>query len=402
VIDVDLLSPASFAHGQPHDQFAWLRAKDPVHWHLEPGADGFWAITRYRDVKAVGRDPTTFSSTPTVMIQDDGGVVDVGEHQMMLMADPPRHTALRKVVASEFLPKAARAMRPRIEQLAARIVDDVIDVGACDLVTDIAGLMPSYVIADMFGIPHEDGVALYSLTEAIHAAPESQAPGAGMAAVLEMFNYARATWEARRAEPADDLATLIAHAAIDGDELDVIDFNMFFLLLIDAGGDTTRNLVAGGLDALFAHPDQLAWLIEGLDTRLATAVEELLRWVSPVVYMRRTAQRDTELAGVRIAAGQKVVMYYGSANRDPDVFGPTAGQLDLARTPNEHVAFGGGGPHYCLGSHIARVEIHALFREVLTRLVDLRPTAASEWLPSTFISGPKHLPITFRGRSRPG
>jgi cytochrome P450 len=393
---VDLLSPASFAHGQPHDQFAWLRTHDPVHWHPEPGADGFWALTRYRDVKAVGRDPSTFSSTPTIMISDTDGTLDLGDHQMMLMADPPRHTGLRKVVASEFIPKAAKAMRPRIERLATRIIDGVTNDGACDLVTDIAGLMPSYVIADMLGIPPDDGVALYALTEAIHAAPESQEAGAAMAAILEMFDYASGVWEARRAEPADDLATLIAHAAIDGNELDLIDFNLFFLLLIDAGGDTTRNLVAGGLDALFGHPAQLTWLTKDLDARLARAVEELLRWVSPVVYMRRTAQRDTELDGHQIAAGQKVVMYYGAANRDPDMFGPTADELELARTPNDHVAFGGGGPHFCLGAHIARVEINALLRELLARLVDLRPTGPTEWLPSTFISGPKHLPISFR------
>jgi cytochrome P450 len=215
-------------------------------------------------------------------------------------------------------------------------------------------------------------------------------------AVIEMFNYANRVWEERRAEPTDDLASLIAHASIDGDELDLIDFNLFFLLLIDAGGDTTRNLVAGGLDALFAHPDQLAWLTADLDARLAPAIEELLRWVSPVVYMRRTAQRDTEVRGVPIAAGQKVVMYYGSANRDPEEFGPTAGVLDLARTPNNHVAFGGGGPHFCLGAHIARVEIHALLRELLTRCGDLRPAGETEWLASTFISGPKHLPVTYR------
>jgi cytochrome P450 len=210
-----------------------------------------------------------------------------------------------------------------------------------------------------------------------------------------MFNYANGVWEARRAEPTADLASLIAHATIDGDELDLIDFNLFFLLLIDAGGDTTRNLVAGGIDALFAHPEQLGWLTDDLDARLAPAVEELLRWVSPVVYMRRTAQHDTEIRGVPIAAGQKVVMYYGAANRDPEAFGPTAGVLDLTRTPNDHVAFGGGGPHFCLGAHIARVEIHALLRELLTRLVDLRPAGETEWLPSTFISGPKRLPITY-------
>jgi cytochrome P450 len=411
VIDVDLLSPESFAHGQPHEAFAWLRANDPVHWHPAPvpgndgesaghGGEGFWAVTRYQDVKTVGRDPSTFSSTPTVMIADEGGM-DLGDHQMMLMSDPPRHTALRKTVAAEFIPRAAKAMRPRIEQLATQIIDGVADRPGCDLVTDVAGLMPSYVIADMLGLPLEDGVALYELTEAIHAAPESQAPGAGMAAVIEMFDYGRSVWDARQAEPTGDLASLIAHAEVQGRPLDVVDFNLFFLLLIDAGGDTTRNLVAGGLDALFAHPEQLAWLNDDLDARLPAAVEELLRWVSPVVYMRRTAQHDTSLGGVPIAEGQKVVMYYGSANRDPDAFGPTADRLDLARTPNDHIAFGGGGPHFCLGAHIARIEIHSLLRELLTRLVDLRPTGPTEWLPSTFISGPKHLPITYRAVPAP-
>ena len=398
--DIDLLSPASFAQGQPHDQFAWLRANDPVHWHPEPGAGGFWAITRYSDVKAVGRDPATFSSSPTIMIAD-GEALDLGDHQMMLMSDRPRHTDLRKIVAPQFIPRVAKSMRPRIERLATRIIDDVVDAGACDLVTDVAGLMPSYVIADMLGIPHEDGVALYALTEVIHAAPESQEAGAGMAAISEMFDYASRVWEARRADPRDDLATVIAHAAVNGKELDALDFNLFFLLLIDAGGDTTRNLVAGGLDALFRYPTQLAWLTESLDNRLPSAVEELLRWVSPVVYMRRTAKHDTELGGVPIGAGQKVVMYYGSANRDPDAFGPTADRLDLARVPNDHVAFGGGGPHFCLGSHIARVEIVALLRELLTRLDDLQPTGDVEWIPSTFISGPKHLPISFRPRPAP-
>jgi cytochrome P450 len=395
VTDIALLSPESFAHGQPHDQFAWLRDNDPVHWHPEADGDGFWAVTRYRDVKSIGRDAATFSSIPTIMIPDGEASLEVGDHKMMISTDPPHHTGLRKLVASEFIPKAAKAMRPRIEVLAQRIIDDVIEMGECDLVEDIAGLMPSYVIADMLGIPHDDGVALYRLTETIHAAPESQPAGAAMGAVLEMFNYAREVWERKRAEPADDLATLIALAAVDDHELDLIDFNLFFLLLIDAGGDTTRNLVAGGMDALFAHPDQFDWLTADLDARLGSAVEEMLRWVSPVVYMRRTTTRDTELSGVKISSGEKVVMYYGSANRDADAFGPTADQLDLNRSPNDHVAFGGGGPHFCLGAHIARIEIQALLRELLTRLVDVRPVGATEWLASTFISGPKHLPIQF-------
>jgi cytochrome P450 len=395
---VDLLSPASFANGQPHDQFAWLRKHDPVHWHPEPDGPGFWAVTRYADVKAVGRDAATFSSMPTILIPDAAGL-DTGDHTMMLTMDPPRHTAYRRLIAPDFIPRAARAMRPRIEELARRIVDGAVAKGdgTFDLVEGVAGLMPSYVIADMLGIPHEDGVALYALTEAIHAAPESQAPGAALGAVLEMFNYAREVWERRRAEPADDLATTIAFAQVDGEELDLIDFNLFFLLLVDAGGDTTRNLVAGGMDALFSHPEQRAALAADPDGRLGPAIEELLRWISPVVYMRRTANRDTTLARTSIAAGDKVVMYYGSANRDPEAFGPTVDQLDLGRTPNEHVAFGGGGPHFCLGAHIARIEIAAVLRELLTRLPDLEPAGPTEWLPSTFISGPKHLPVRFSG-----
>jgi len=393
---IDLTAPESFARGQPHDQFRWLRTHDPVHWHPEPDGPGFWAVTRYQDVKAVGRDPGTFSSVPTIMIPDNEGALDAGDHQMMITMDPPDHTGHRKLVSSQFIPRAAKAMRPRIEQLAAQIVDGVVERGECDLVEDIAGLMPSYVIADMLGIPLEDGVALYRLTETIHAAPESRPPGAALGAVLEMFNYARQVWERKREEPGEDLATRIAFASVDDKSLDLIDFNLFFILLIDAGGDTTRNLVAGGLDALFQHPDQLAWLGADCDGRLATAVEELLRWISPVVYMRRTATRDASLAGAAMVAGQKVVMYYGSANRDEEAFGPTADQLDLARSPNDHVAFGGGGPHFCLGAHIARIEIDALLRQVLSRLRELEPAGPTEWLASTFISGPKHLPVRFR------
>src|SRR3954454_20866072 len=270
---IALLDPASFAHGQPHDQFAWLREHDPVHWHDEPeGGPGFWAVTRYDDVKTVGRDAATFSSKPGIMIPDTAGGIEVGDHEMMISADPPVHTGLRKLVAPEFIPRAAKAMRPRIEALAARIIEGVAGRGECDLVADIAGLMPSYVIADMLGIPLDDGVELYGLTEKIHAAPESQEAGAAMGAVLEIFNHAREVGDRKRAEPVDDLATLIATATVDGNELDLIDFNLFFLLLIDAGGDTTRNIVAGGMAALFAHAESLAWLRADLDSRLAFAV----------------------------------------------------------------------------------------------------------------------------------
>ncbi|MBE3199970.1 cytochrome P450 [Frankia sp. CH37] len=392
---MDLLDAASFADGQPHEQFTWLRENDPVHRHAEPDGPGFWAVTRYEDVRSVGRDPATFSSTPSVQIPDvdDGG--SLGDHQMMLMMDPPRHSKYRKLVSPFFVPRSARSLRDRTEALARRIVDDVIERGECDLVEDVAGKMPSYVIADLLGIPLEDGRELYRLTEAVHAAPETVPEGTQLEAGLRMFTYASELQARKRAEPGDDLASHLLAAEVDGHRLDEMDFNLFFMLLIDAGGDTTRQLVGGGVQTLFEHPDERRRLQENLDDRLPLAVEELLRWVSPVVYMRRTATRDTELRGQRIRAGDKVVIYYGAANRDERVFIDPQ-RFDITRSPNEHIAFGGGGPHFCLGSHLARVEIIALMREILVRMPDIEPAGTVTWLESNFISGPRHLPVRFQ------
>jgi cytochrome P450 len=388
---IDLLSATSFANGHPHSEYRWLRDHAPVYRHIEAGGPGFWAITRYDDVKAIGRDPETFSSEPTVMITDETAI-DIAGHKMMLMADPPYHTRLRRIINHEFTPKSAERWRSRIESLCGTIVDAVVDAGECDFMTEIAGEIPSYVVAELMGIPLDDGRRLYQLTETIHAAPESQPPGAGLSAVIEMFNYAHDVAEEKRKAPRADLATKIVQAEVDGRSLDDIDFNLFFLLLVDAGGDTTRNLLGGGLLALFDHPDEHARLQRDLDGLMPTAVEEMLRWVSPVTYMRRSATRAVTLHDVEISEGDKVVMYYGSANRDERAF-TDANRFDVSRRPNEHVAFGGGGPHFCLGAHIARIEIAVMLREVLTRLPELELAGPVEWLASNFISGPKHLPV---------
>jgi cytochrome P450 len=395
---IALLDPASFADGHPHDQYAWLREHDPVHRHPEADGPGFWALTRHADVRYVGRHPQLFSSMPTIMVPDPGPG-DQMNARMMLTMDPPLHGEYRHLVIPSFLPKAVAAMKPRIAELATTIIDAVCERGECDLVEDVAGEMPSFVVAELLGLPLDDGRRLYALTETIHAAPESVPEGAGLAAVMEMFTYAAGVRNARLEHPTDDLASKLAHAEVDGRPFDELDFGMMFLLLVDAGGDTTRNLLAGGMDALFQHPDQLAALKADLDGLLPTAMEELLRWISPVTYMRRTATQDTEIGGQPIAAGDKVVMYYGAANRDPAVFADPD-VLDLRRTPNDHVAFGGGGPHFCLGAHLARIEVDAVLRELLTRLPDLEPTGRTEWLPSVFISGPKHLPVRFTPGAR--
>jgi cytochrome P450 len=392
---IDLLSPSSFAAGQPHDQFAWLRANSPVHWCEEPNGPGFWAVTRYDDVWTVDRDFQAFSSEPTVMIPDPGPEsAAFGPYKMMLMMDPPDHTAFRKLIRSEFTLPAAKLRADRIQALARQIVDAVIEKGEVDFVADVAGEMPSFVIAELMGLPLDDGRELYALTEAIHTAPEAQAPGAGAQAVFKMFEYGSKVMAEKRARPGDDLASRLLAAEVDGRRLDDMEFLLFFLLLIDAGGDTTRNLLSGGLLALMDNPDQLAWLKADLEGRLPSAREELLRYASPVIYMRRTATRDVELAGQRIAAGQKVVMYFGSANRDAAKFDrPEA--LDLSRPDNAQIAFGAGA-HNCLGQHIARIEIDAMLREVLTRMTDFELAAPPEWLASNFISGPRTMPLRFR------
>lgn len=399
--DIDLYDPSSFDGGQPHEQFDWLRANDPVHRHPLPEGGHFFALTRYDDVRAVGKDAATFSSEPTIMIDEPDPSTDMGDHKMMLMADPPLHTRMRRMVSRDFTPAAARALRPRIDELAVRILDEVVERGECDLVADIAGEMPSFVIAELLGIPLDDGRRLYHLTETLHAASSAVGIEAQQAAFGQMFGYAQQVYAEKRERPADDLATLLATGELDGQPVDEVDFFLWFLLLVDAGGDTTRNLVGGGMHALFQHPDQLDALRRDPDELLPTAIEELLRYVSPVVYMRRRATRDTELRGTSIAAGDRVVMYYGAANRDPGVF-ERPHVLDLRRTPNHHLAFGGGGPHFCMGAHLARIEVDALLRQVLSRLDDLAPAGGEQWLASNFINGPTHLPVTFRPGPRTG
>lgn len=392
---IDLLNPTSFSSGQPHDQFAWLRKHSPVHWHEEPGGPGFWAVTRYDDVRAVDRDFQAYSSEPTIMITDPlaeaGGF---GPYKMMLMMDPPDHTAFRKLIRSEFTLPSARLREDRIKALARQIVDAVIDKGECDFVEQVAGEMPSFVIAELMGLPLDDGRELYKLTEVIHTAPEALPPGAGGQAVMKMFEYGSKVIAEKRARPGDDLASRLLAAEVDGRRLDDMEFLLFFLLLVDAGGDTTRNLLSGGLLALMENPVQYAWLMEDLKGRLPTAREELLRYTSPVIYMRRTARHDTVLDGQQVREGQKVVMYFGAANRDPSRF-ERPEVLDLARSGPEHIAFGAGA-HNCLGQHIARIEIDAMLVEVLTRMKDFELAAPVEWLPSNFISGPKHMPVRFR------
>ncbi len=393
-MNIDLWNPDSFAAGHPHAQYDWLRANDPVHFQAEPNGPGYWAVTRYQDVYDVDRNFQAFSSEPTIMIQDaPEGAAGFGPYKMMLMMDPPQHTAFRRLIRQEFTIPTAADKKPRMQELAQRIVDEVIERGECDFVSQVAGEMPSYVIAELMGMPLDDGRELYKLTEAIHTTAGGSPSPDGAVAVFKMFEYGRKLIEEKRARPKDDLATKLLAAEVDGKKLDDVEFLLFFLLLIDAGGDTTRNLLSAGMLALKENPDQHAWLMADLPGRLPSAREELLRWTSPVIYMRRRATRDVEIGGVTLKEGDKAVMYFGAANRDAAKF-ENPHRLDLSRKPNEHIAFG-TGPHGCLGQHIARIEIDAMLTEVLTRMRDFRLAEPPKWLPSNFISGPQTMPVTF-------
>jgi len=393
---LDLLDLAHYAtEGPPHALFRRLRSEDPVHWHPEAGGPGFWALTRHDDVVRVSRDAETFSSSlGGVMVPDSPPEHLAMMRLMMLNMDPPQHTKLRALVNRGFTPRMIERLHVRIAELARQIVELVAPRGTCDFVVDVAGELPSYVIAELMGIPLEDGRRLYELTERMHgAAPTAEGIADAQAAIAEMMSYSAAVRAAKRARPGEDIASALLAAEVDGERLADLEFDMFFMLLINAGGDTTRNLVAGGMLELIRRPDERARLQADL-ALLPSAIEEMLRFCTPVVHFRRTATRDVEIRGRRIAAGQKVVVFYASANRDEAVFADPD-RFDVARSPNDHVAFGGGGTHFCLGANLARLEIRTLLGEVLRRMPDLALAGPVERLRSNFINGPRRMPVRF-------
>jgi len=394
--DIDLVSPTAFAHGHPWAQYAWLREHAPVFRHQFPDGEDFWALTKYEDIRTVSRQPWLFSSyAKGTMVGDPDEMGLIASRQMMLNMDPPQHDRFKLLVSRGFTPKNAELLRDRIEELAREIVDDVVDRGECDLVADVAGRLPSGLIAELMGIPRADGEHLYELTELMHTNDDAVAPPERRAAaMIEMLNYADQVSKAKRENPGDDIASTLVQAEIDGDRLTDAELNWFFLLLVNAGGDTTRNLIAAGVQLLFENPDERARLQADVDDLLPTAVDEMLRCTSPVAHFRRTAMEDTVIRDQPIAAGDKIMVFYGSGNRDGDVFADPD-RFDVGRNPNPHMAFGGGGPHLCLGMHVARIEITALLRELLTRCPDLAPAGEPERMASSFIAGVRHMPVTF-------
>jgi cytochrome P450 len=390
---VDLADPRTYAEGIPHEAYRKLRERAPVAWHPYQDGPGFLALTGYDEVFAVSRDSATWSSEATAVFFDMPGPDEVVDQRgvMMLTMDPPRHTALRALVSKGFTPRQVAKLNERITGMARDVVDSVIERGECDFVTDVAGALPPYVIAELLGIPLEDGYRLYELTEIMNTGLMGDA--GAIEAAGEMFGYSTELVARKRAHPGDDIATSLLHAEVDGQRLTDVEFNFFFMLLINAGGDTTRNLVAGGTCVLMDHPEERAKL-EADPSLLPTAVEEMLRYVSPVIAFVRTAMKDTELRGVRVKKGDRAAMLYPSANRDETRFADPD-SFDISRKPNPHVAFGGGGTHFCLGASLARVEAAALVPEVLSRMKNLELAGPFERMPSTLINGIHSMPVRF-------
>jgi cholest-4-en-3-one 26-monooxygenase len=368
----DLDDPDAFTNGIPHALFRELRADDPVAWR----AGGYWAVTRHRDVMTVLRTPEVFSSARGGVLLDDPPPEFLAKlRENMLNRDPPEHTRMRRLVNEAFSSRRLAVLEDAIAAQARRLVAGVRDRGACDFATEIAGEMPLFVICEILGVPYADRRQLYALTARMFGSDITDrklALADGMAAAGELRAYGAELVHSKRATPADDLISDLVRVELDGERLTEGELQAFFTLLFNAGADTTRTLLCYGLDLLLEYPAALALLVAE-PARIPHAIEEMLRYEPPVIQFRRTAARDTELAGRTIREGDKVVVFFPSANRDESVFAEPD-RFDIERSPNPHLAFG-YGTHFCLGAQLARMESKHVLREVLAQLRGLERAA---------------------------
>jgi cholest-4-en-3-one 26-monooxygenase len=397
---IDLLDPYRFVRGEHHAMFARLRAEDPVYWHPNPRAgagEGFWNVVKHGDLVDVNRDTETFSSelggTSIWDHDEEAGMTDT-RGVMMLNMDPPKHTRYRLLVNKGFTPRMIGLLEQYLRNRSTVIVDHVIERGEADFVSDIASELPLQAIAEIMGVPQEDRRLMFEWSNKLIGADDPEYASEPGEAVTQLYLYVNNLATQRRTDPRDDIVTKLLNAEVDGDRLSELEFDMFMLLLTVAGNETTRNATAHGMYALLTHPEQLQALRDDMDGLMPTAVDEILRWGSPVLHFRRTATADAEIRGREIKSGDKVVMWHISANRDEEVFSDPF-TFDITRSPNPHVAFGGGGPHYCLGANLARMELRLILTELLARLPDIELAGEPQYLVSNFIGGIKHLPVTW-------
>jgi cholest-4-en-3-one 26-monooxygenase len=379
--------------GVPYEIFDELRRRETPVRMTGPDGRPAWSIVRHADVLAASRNPEVFSNRPDPFTMS--GSASEGEALPLLISlDPPEHTRQRQLVNRGFTPRSVLRLDERVRRIVDTTLAQVRDRSRFDFVADVAVELPLQVIAELLGIPDEDRQQVFSWTERMMTGDDPEFDNdetAVMAALTEMYGYAEQLCARRREAPGDDLMSSLLNAHIDGQRLEQFELNLFFLLLHNAGSETTRNLLTGGLLALLQHPEQLALLQEDPE-RIPTAIEELLRFVTPVTHFARTVTSDTVVAGQQVGAGERVILWYTAANRDLDAF-VEPDVLDLTRDPNPHVAFGAGGPHFCLGAHLARLEAREMFSALLPHIPRLVSDGPVERLQSYFINGIKHMPL---------
>ncbi|AQA01775.1 cytochrome [Mycobacterium sp. MS1601] len=402
-----LADPTAYADDDRlHAALARMRANEPVAWVDNNPYRPFWAITKHADIMAIERDNNLFVSGPRPLLMPAEGD-DVMKQQQeagiglrtLIHMDDPHHRDVRKIGADWFRPKAMRDLKIRVDELAKRYVDKMLDMGPeCDFVTDVAVNYPLYVILSLLGLPEDDFPRMLSLTQELFGGDDTEHKrGEGttedlLAVLMDFFTYFSALTASRRANPTDDLASAIANGLINGEPMSDMDTVSYYVIVATAGHDTTKDAISGGLRALIDNPDQLARLQSDMSL-MPLAVEEMIRWSTPVKEFMRTATADTEIRGVRIAEGESVYLAYVSGNRDEDVFDHPF-RFDISRDPNRHVAFG-YGVHFCLGAALARMEMNSLFTELVPRLESIELAGTPELSATTFVGGLKHLPIRY-------
>jgi cholest-4-en-3-one 26-monooxygenase len=393
--NIDLLA-TTWGRGVPHDQFDLLRAEAPVFWHPEPDGPGFWAVTRHADVRAVSRDSEIFSSELGATFIPDQTEEAMAQLQLTILnMDPPKHNRYRRLVSRGFTPRVIAKLVEDIERRAVAVIDDVCEKGEAEFVEEIAAQVPVQMICEMIGLEKEIWPRMFEISNLLIGSRDDpdyqQVDGEQEGAAMEIYALCDAVAADRRVNPRDDIMTALVNAEIDGERLDDLELNLFFVTLVVAGNETTRNLINHSLLAMIDHPEAAQRLRDEPEL-WDPAVEEMLRWGSSIHNFRRTVTQDTEIGGVPIKAGEKVVIYYASANRDDAVFDDPH-TFDITRTPNDHVTFGGGGVHYCLGASLARAEIKATMRQIVERLPDIELAGPVNRLHSDFVNGIKTMPV---------
>ena len=392
---INLIDPEYFAeHGHPWDQYEWLRANAPVFWHDEPHGPGFWAITKYEDIRAISQNPKVFSASETgPLLSDRDPTSFFGKDSLLLAMEGPQHDRYRKLLERGFTPEKLNQLRPRIQEIAREILDAAMQKGTGDFVSEIALRLPAGLIAEIMGMPRQDLEHLYDLAPSRHTNDDTiTSPEAVNDGLNQQLAYGQSIANFKRKSPGDDLASFWVNDDVEGDRLTDEEFKWFFAFFCMEEG--ARVTMASGLQLLFDHPDQRDKLMSNIDGHIATAIEEMLRFSGPVISFKRTATENTTIRGQHINAGDSVMLFYASANRDEDVF-ENPNSFDITRDPNPHVTFGGFGPHQCLGQNLARVEMAVMFKELLTLMPNIRSNGEFEREKSNLIAAIHYLPVTY-------